>query len=462
MGRSRDTDDAPRKTELLSDAACRNAKPHPNRTEDNLRDGGGLWLVVTRTRKRWRFIGSLYSKQIKIWLGDYPALTLAKARKEAAKCREMVAEGKNPATEKQITKELERQALGATFAVVAEEWLNEYARDKGIKPETRERIESQIRKHILPHYGTWPVSQLNEAILRRPVDQLKEQGYKQTAARVLQHIANVMRHAKRTSRVSIDPTTSLTGTGGILPVIRAKPKAALELPRIPELLQRLDQQDYLDIIVLFLKFALLTGARSSEIRYARWHEFDLDNGTWLIPPEREPVEGVKFSRRGEKNERPRLIFLSAQAIKVMRQVEMLNGKRTFVFTGHRIGSPVSNTGVNLAIRAMGFDTGTEQCLHGFRTLMTSALNEACRFNADAIERHIGHAAKSDKGDVVAPSAKAIRDLYNRNAQYARQRKAMMAWWADWLDAMRASGRYIEPCDFNATPANVVELSHQAA
>lgn len=436
---------------LLKDIQCRNAQLEAGKTETNLRDGHGLWLVVTAERKRWRFVSSLYGKRIKIWLGDYPQLGLKQARLAADTCRESIRQGKDPAIERKLNKEAGKRAQESTFEVVALEWLEEHCRVKNIKPVTSTRIASQMRKHIFPHIGRLPVETLNEALLRKPVDQLSKQGHQQTAARVLQHISSVIKHAKRTSRIQHDPVSSLIGRNGILPVIVSTPKAALPLESMPQLLQKLRSVDCLLIIKLFLRFALLTGARSSEIRFARWKEFDLDEGLWTIPPERDPVEGVAYSYRGEKMGRPRMIFLSRQVVEVMHQVKNLNEHATFVFAGSRVGSPVSNTGINNAIRAMGYSTGTDQCLHGFRTTMTSALNEAMRFHRDAIELHIGHAAKSDKGD-LAPSAKAIRDLYNRKARYLKHRQEMMQWYSDWLDELEKRVEFVEPADFTGTVA----------
>ncbi|WP_144290476.1 integrase [Chitinilyticum litopenaei] len=55
----------------------------------------------------------------------------------------------------------------------------------------------------------------------------------------------------------------------------------------------------------------------------------------------------------------------------------------------------------------------------------------------------------------------MRAIYNRNAQYLKERQTMLQWWADWLDALQAAGHHIEPCDFNPDKATVLPL-HRAA
>lgn len=84
--------------------------------------------------------------------------------------------------------------------------------------------------------------------------------------------------------------------------------------------------------------------------------------------------------------------------------------------------PISENTLNAALRRMGFDK-TEMCAHGFRRMASTRLNEA-GFNPDWIERQLAHA-----------DAGSIRGIYNA-AEYLEGRKAMMQWWADYLDDLR--------------------------
>ncbi|WP_338883099.1 tyrosine-type recombinase/integrase [Xenorhabdus sp. TH1] len=49
-----------------------------------------------------------------------------------------------------------------------------------------------------------------------------------------------------------------------------------------------------------VELALLTFVRSSELRFARWQEIDLENAVWKIPATRKPLKGVCFSERSMK------------------------------------------------------------------------------------------------------------------------------------------------------------------
>ena len=58
----------------------------------------------------------------------------------------------------------------------------------------------------------------------------------------------------------------------------------------------------------------------------------------------------------------------------------------------------------------------------FRAMASTALNEK-GFRSDVIERQLAHQEKN-----------AVRAAYNR-AEYLNERRAMLTYWADQLDAM---------------------------
>ncbi len=60
-------------------------------------DGGGLYLNVTQSgSKSWLFLWVSGGKRREMGLGPYPSVTLQRARKKAADCRAIVAEGGDP------------------------------------------------------------------------------------------------------------------------------------------------------------------------------------------------------------------------------------------------------------------------------------------------------------------------------------------------------------------------------
>ena len=74
--------------------------------------------------------------------------------------------------------------------------------------------------------------------------------------------------------------------------------------------------------------------RSSELRFARWNEFDLNRGILEIPDTRPALDGVPFSTRGTKMAGDlHVVPLSPQAVGLLEQINAITGKFDLVFVG---------------------------------------------------------------------------------------------------------------------------------
>ncbi|MEY5370976.1 integrase, partial [Salmonella enterica subsp. enterica serovar Corvallis] len=85
---------------------------------------------------------------------------------------------------------------------------------------------------------------------------------------------------------------------------------ALPLKRLPELLEKIDSYKGRELTRLALELNLHVFLRSSELRLARWDEFNLKARIWTVPAQREAVKGVRFSERGSKMKDEHLVPLS--------------------------------------------------------------------------------------------------------------------------------------------------------
>ncbi len=112
---------------------------------------------------------------------------------------------------------------------------------------------------------------------------------------------------------------------------------------------------------------------------------------WTIPGEREPLEGVKHLQRGSKMKTPHLVPLSCQVLSILENIKNMSGNRELIFVGdHDPRKPLSENTVNKALRVMGYDTKTEVCGHGFRTMACSSLIESGLWSRDAVEWQMSH------------------------------------------------------------------------
>src|SRR5690606_31390832 len=98
-----------------------------------------------------------------------------------------------------------------------------------------------------------------------------------------------------------------------------------------------------------LEFAILTAARSLEVRGATWDEIDLQTKLWTIPSER--------MKAGKKH----CVPLSEPAIKLLKGLPRIAGC-PYVFPSPR-GKMLSDMSLNAVTRRMGVDAVP----HGFRS-----------------------------------------------------------------------------------------------
>jgi integrase len=90
-----------------------------------------------------------------------------------------------------------------------------------------------------------------------------------------------------------------------------------------------------------------------------------------------------------------------------------------------MNKPMTENTINKALRVIGYDTKTEICGHGFRSIACSALNESGLWSNDAIERQMSHKERH-----------GVRAAYVHKAEHLEARMEMMQWWSDCLDVSR--------------------------
>ncbi len=123
----------------------------------------------------------------------------------------------------------------------------------------------------------------------------KQKQIYEIASRLQQRISAVMRYAVQSGIIRYNPALDMAGA---LTTVKRQHRPALDLSRLPELLSRIDGYKGQPVTRLAVMLNLLVFIRSSELRYSRWSEIDIDNAMWTIPAEREPLPGVKILTPG--------------------------------------------------------------------------------------------------------------------------------------------------------------------
>ncbi|OQP26002.1 integrase [Morganella morganii] len=411
----------------LTDTKVRAAKP--DEKAYTLTDSDGLFLYVhPNGSKYWRFRFRFGGKQHLMAFGVYPEISLADARERRDAARKQVALGIDPRELKRELKE-EQQKEFNTFEKVARDW---HATNKKWSEGHSHRVLKSLEDNIFADIGKYNIAELKTRDLLEPIKAVEMSGRLEVAARLQQRVTAIMRYAVQSGLIDYNPAQDMAGA---ISAGKRIHRPALELNRLPEFLQRIENYSGRLLTKLAVKLTLLVFIRSSELRFARWEEIDFINAMWTIPAERQPIEGVKFSYRGSKMRTPHLVPLSEQAMNILKQIQRLSGDHELIFIGdHNPRKPMSENTVNNALRAMGYDTKTEVCGHGFRTMACSSLIESGIWSKDAVERQMSHQERN-----------SVRAAYIHKAEHLEERRLMVQWWADYLDVNRE--KWISPFNY---------------
>ena len=138
-----------RTTKPLTDTEVKKAKPKEK--EYNLADGNGLYLrVKPNSSKLWLFnyIRPHTKKRANIGLGQYPALSLAKAREAKRLNLELLSEDIDPGTHRTEQKRLKGEANENTLERVAHAWFQ--VKKSKVTKDYGEDIYRSLILHIFP------------------------------------------------------------------------------------------------------------------------------------------------------------------------------------------------------------------------------------------------------------------------------------------------------------------------
>ncbi|EDD3248681.1 DUF4102 domain-containing protein [Salmonella enterica subsp. enterica serovar Newport] len=402
----------------------------PKEKAYKMADGGGLYLEVSpKGSKYWRMKYRRPSdkKEDRLAFGVYPTITLAEARGKRDAAKKLLSQGIDPkAEQKGAQAEIEGAYL---FETIARQW---HASNLTWSEDHSRRVLLTLEQYIFPSIGQIDARTLRTSQLLNPIKAVDAAGKHDVAQRLMQRVTAIMRFGVQNDLLESNPASDMAGA---LLSVKATHHPALPPKRIPEFLERLSRYKGRLMTRLAVELTLLTFIRSSEMRFARWSEVNFERSEWTIPGIRKPIPGVKHSEHGMKMKTEHIVPLSKQAFDIFKRLHALSGKGEVIFpSDHDPKKVMSENTVNSALRVMGYDTKTEVCGHGFRTMARGALSESKLWNDDAIERQLSHVER-----------KNVKGSYMHTSEYLEERRLMLQWWADYIDANKNGS--ITPYDF---------------
>lgn len=342
-----------------------------------------------------------------IGLGGYPDVTLAGARDAARRARDQILQGVNPIEQRRQAKALlmADQAKAKTFKDCSAAFIEDRG-DEWRNPKHRQQWHNTLETYAFPFIGGLFVRDISLAhVLEvlQPIWKTKTE----TAARVRGRIETVLDWAAvRGYRTGDNPARWKGHLDQVLPkpskVKKVEHHSAVELDDLAGFIAAVRRVPGMGARAL--EFAILTAARSGEVRGALWSEFDLKAAHWVVPAER--------MKAGKEHRVP----LSKQAVKLLKSIPRFKGSDV-VFCGIK-GQVLSDMTLSAVMRRMEVDAVP----HGFRSTFRDWASERTNFPRELAEMALAHTIESK-----------VEAAYRRGDLLAKRMQMMQAW-ADFCEA----------------------------
>jgi integrase len=367
-------------------------------------DGDGLYLQVgSGGAKSWIYRFTLNGRERYLGLGPANAIPLKRARELAAEARQLRAEGVDPVDKRRSERAAKRVASARekTFDRCAAAYVT--AHEAGWRnAKHRYQWRATLRDYASPVLGHLPVQDIDTGLVMQVIEPLWRTKT-ETASRTRQRIEAILDWATvREYRQGANPARWRGHLQTLLPA-KTKVRAVEHLPAmpaadIPAFMGELRSRQ--SISARCLELTILTAVRTGEAIGARWAEFNLPAGIWVIPGSR--------MKAGLEHRIP----LTPRAVDILQEIY---SRRTgeFVFANVSTGQPISNMAMLKLLALMGRGHLT---VHGFRSSFTDWAHESTDFPDIVIDMALAHKIP-DK----------VQAAYLRGDLVTKRRKLAEAW-----------------------------------
>jgi integrase len=403
---------------LLTDAACRQAKPGD--TPRKLFDSGGLYLMVlTSGTKSWRWKYSFRGREKTLSLGLYPELSLRDARLARDAARQMLSTGVDPSAQKRDLKVNRTRLPTDSFEQLARAWHE--ARKESWSPRYAQQILDRLENHAFSRLGARRIGEITAPMVLDVIRKIEDQDKLNMARKVRMHISDVFVWAIASGLATTDPASMINRA--MKRGSSTRRPAALTIEAARAVLVETEKRKHATITVLLASRLLaLTAARPAMVCTAEKSEFIGLEGPeplWHVP-------AAKMKLARDKQRDPTydfLIPLSIQAAATVRAALAIAPQTSWLFAG--IGDrrkPISDSTLSKLYRIAGFEG--VHVPHGWRSSFSTIMNEQCALQDRIDDRKIIDL-------MLAHAQPGVEPIYNRAAYLPRRRQIAQAW-ADML------------------------------
>lgn len=406
----------------LNDTTIRQLKPREK--DYSISDGGGLRLMVRNSGKKvfvFNYNRPYTKKKNNLTIGGYPEISLQQARQIHANYRALLSQDIDPIQHRDQQQREQAERLERTFSKLAMDWLENRKTQANFSERTAKEAEALLNRHLLPHFGNYPISEITPLIAINAFKPLEQAGKLETLRKALSKLNDVMRYALHRGYI---PQNVVAEIHKEFDKPTPQGMNTIQPQELAELLSGLNQKHsegrFSSSAYYAVIFALLTASRPSEIAKAKWEDVNETEKTWAYT--------VQKGNKNRPEGRIHTVTLSNQAIFILRKMREINAilnlsHSPFIFASAsgKQGHISIETMRKAIAKAIGEGRLTT---HGIRHLFSTALNEQ-DFNADWIEQALSHKDRN-----------RIRGTYNK-AKYLEHRAEMLQYWGDYIESLNA-------------------------
>lgn len=364
----------------------------------------GLALQVLPTGARtWVLRAMIAGKRRDMGLGGYSqsGMNVARAREAALAARLKITQGIDPINERRAAKSALRAARAKEMTFKAAAFAYIAAHEAGWKnAKHRQQWENTLTVHVFGKIGDMMVQDVelpHVLSVLEPIWRDKTE----TASRLRSRIELVLDWATaRGYRAGLNPARWKGHLDKLLPkpskVTNVVHHKALPVAEMGAFMHRLRAAEGMGARAM--EFAILTAARSGEVRGATWDELDLESKIWTVPGER--------MKAGREHRVP----LSDRAVKMLLALPRVKDV-SLVFPAPR-GGQLSDMTLTAALRRLDVPAVP----HGFRSTFRDWAGERTHYPREVVEMALAHAVGNQ-----------VERAYARGDLFDKRRNLMNDW-----------------------------------